>query len=573
MHDRSVARNRQQLAQRRRNSSSSGADWDALEDDASADDREDNDAADGGAWRNRRRRLGGRDDGAGGGEVDAAVSASGSGMAVACAALRAAMHATPDGLGTNDTLREVFHNVLGVRFMQLLVAEFLCSVWNECASARVKRFGSRVILEGDLVLPKPFVSTAAAASAASSCSLPMSSYPDDTCSSPRSNARNRQQPIPVTQDDITRGRYTYRDVLLPLPGYGVVLPSHLGLRTMLRDILHKSHGLEMNPETLTWDVFAGGGDGEGVDEMEATTGEEDGAAGSSRWVAAADLHLRQLTPVPPPAAPPTSSGSDAASDVVMSSRHSNAPPPQRRLEVSSLAALPSTSVSSTIMSQAVSPSAALDGGLPMRRRRWGNGLGVPIYGAYRRLYGDGSTLTVSDMPSMAATSSSASSSPSNNATTSSSNMSGMPSSMDRGAKSFTAGGPSMHARSLVSVELRFSLPSSMYSAMLLRELTKYDVNSGAVMPKVQCSSEDPSPTRTSDGGAGGANEERKATSWDTLSPGDKQLYRQMLAKRKKVRASPPEAMALAQLHKQVFSSGGMRKSLLPSTRGYNDVAK
>ncbi|CUG90074.1 Hypothetical protein, putative [Bodo saltans] len=111
-----------------------------------------------------------------------------------------------------------------------------------------------------------------------------------------------------------------------------------------------------------------------------------------------------------------------------------------------------------------------------------------------------------------------------------------------------------------SLKLSFELPLGVYPSMLVRELTKFDV---AFLP-------------FDDAGAASRHciKEKRLLSLSTMKSHDRGLYQKNLnKKRKKNIALAPMAIQQASLHQKIFRSGGMRRSLLPSTRGRDDVSK
>ena len=376
-------------------------------------------------------------------EVD---ESSGGGMAAACRLLRDTMQQTStDGFGTDEALKDVFHEVLGGRFMKGLVMEFCCFLWNELVSQRIKRFGVKTILPGDLVLSRHAERS------------PVELGENTNSISQVAGGTLKL----VTRCEIDRGVYTYRDVLLPIPGANIVLPQN-ETASMMREHLALAWGIVANPENNVWEIFQGG---------------------SGSWNATGDETFEDEDDV------------HALSDYNV---------------------LPVLN----------------DDGNQQRRSRTGKGnaIGLEVSGAYRPILGDASSLTAAGVR------------------------------WDDDEICDGQQQPTQNKRRCAApcgeVEVTFTLPSSQYASMLLRELSKLDVNGADVLDL-----------------AADATRSMKVQSWDHLSPSDKHRYSTFLSKKKKVREDPPMAMVLAQLHRQIFKAGGMRKSLLPSTRGFDDVAK
>ncbi|CCW60775.1 unnamed protein product [Phytomonas sp. EM1] len=107
-----------------------------------------------------------------------------------------------------------------------------------------------------------------------------------------------------------------------------------------------------------------------------------------------------------------------------------------------------------------------------------------------------------------------------------------------------------------SLELRFTLPTGVYPSMLLRELTKMDVNTPDVVDIDK------------------APEDRRVNSWNELTSEQQATYRKFLARRRqqRFRTEQPRALSLALLHQHIFRCGGVRNSLLPTLRSYDSVS-
>ncbi|CCW66424.1 unnamed protein product [Phytomonas sp. Hart1] len=106
------------------------------------------------------------------------------------------------------------------------------------------------------------------------------------------------------------------------------------------------------------------------------------------------------------------------------------------------------------------------------------------------------------------------------------------------------------------LELRFTLPLGVYPSMLLRELTKMDVNSSDIIDI------DKPP------------QDRRVRSWTELTAEQQATYRKYLAGRRqqRFRVEQPRALSLALLHQHIFRSGGVRNSLIPTLRSYDSVS-
>jgi tRNA(Glu) U13 pseudouridine synthase TruD len=115
-----------------------------------------------------------------------------------------------------------------------------------------------------------------------------------------------------------------------------------------------------------------------------------------------------------------------------------------------------------------------------------------------------------------------------------------------------------HHGSVLQLHLR--LPAGVYPGMLLRELLKMDVSTPDIVDLDRIAS-----SRT----------DRRARSWQELTPDQQSTYQQWIAKRRQQRrfVQRPRAIGLALLHQQIFRSGGVRRSLLPTLRSYDSVSK
>ncbi|KPA75311.1 hypothetical protein ABB37_08609 [Leptomonas pyrrhocoris] len=115
-----------------------------------------------------------------------------------------------------------------------------------------------------------------------------------------------------------------------------------------------------------------------------------------------------------------------------------------------------------------------------------------------------------------------------------------------------------HHGSVLQVHLR--LPAGVYPGMLLRELLKMDVNTPDIVDLDRTAS---------------SRADRRPRSWQELTPDQQATYQKWIAKRRQQRrfVQRPRAIGLALLHQQIFRSSGVRRSLLPTLRSYDSVAK
>ncbi|KEG11708.1 hypothetical protein DQ04_02351040 [Trypanosoma grayi] len=425
------------------------------------------------------------------------------------------------GVAEVDPCEEAFLRVVGPKACSMLVHEFLAFVWNDIVNQRLQRYGTFAILPGDLVRQNPLAS-------------------------PHSAEYGRVKY--ATKKGIDRSDYNFWDVVLPLPGVGVQLPENH--TTDLYIVTLKRMGILFNPETRQWDIFR---------------------------------PRRSF------------SGEDAAAHSTMAAS------PYRRFS-SSFALMEEELGSSTTMVETIDGrdndvaeevgSLADVGHLRSDLRRGvtpGNPLGVNIYGFYRHLL-------INPLPTLTwrvrvghsgdphqrwalgvrraftRNSSSSSSSISNSVhgtpvgTNSSNGQQQQQPSLLLGRSTLTKGERRQRTappvpywlpqKSDVSVDLSFELPSSVYPSMLLREITKSDVNSPETVDLDR-------PLL-----------DTRAKSWHDLTADQQATYRRHLAqKRQKMFTSRPRAMNVALLHQHIFRNGGMRRGLLPSMRGYDNVSK
>ena len=115
-----------------------------------------------------------------------------------------------------------------------------------------------------------------------------------------------------------------------------------------------------------------------------------------------------------------------------------------------------------------------------------------------------------------------------------------------------------HQGSVLQLHLR--LPAGVYPAMLLRELLKMDVSTPDIVDLDRTAS---------------SRADRRALSWQELTPDQQATYKKWIAKRRQQRrfSQRPRAIGLALLHQQIFRSSGVRRSLLPTLRSYDSVSK
>lgn len=358
--------------------------------------------------------------------------------------LRQALQFSPDQGGSNETCREVFHNVIGHRVCKMIVNEFLSFVWNDLVSQRVKRFGSHAVLPGDLCRK---------------C--------DDSGG------------VEFLSDDAVKTRNPF-DVLMPMPGYDVLLPrnecSHLIVQTMQR------YGIPFNAETNTWDLF------------------------KPRDAKAHQVHAGTRN------RDPTNMGNEQLIVV----------------EEDEGAAVDAEEQEAAVLAKSLWRRDLENCG--------GNDLSIFVRGGYRHLLFQPTRAGAEFRWSL---------------------------STEQSNASIVFGSHNApywsSCRNLANLKLTTVLPSSVYPNMLLRELTKMNVNSSDVVDLV----------------AREAASDKKARKFEDLKAHDRRLWEKVLNKKgsKSVDPSTGAALNMALLHQRIFRSGGMRRSLIPSSRGYDSITK
>lgn len=98
-------------------------------------------------------------------------------------------------------------------------------IWNKVASKRIELFGLEVV-EGDLIIAEKKPETVETDENGDV-------FEEDKVNDKFTRAR------PLTKDDISTGKYTIFDVVLPMPGFDVVYPSHKQLEQVYVDEMAK----------------------------------------------------------------------------------------------------------------------------------------------------------------------------------------------------------------------------------------------------------------------------------------------------------------------------------------------
>ncbi|ORC89006.1 uncharacterized protein TM35_000142170 [Trypanosoma theileri] len=464
-----------------------------------------------------------------------------------------------DGLSL-DPCAEAFLHVVGPKACLMLVHEFLAFVWNDIVNQRLQRYGTFAILPGDLVRKNPLAS-------------------------PHSEDYGRV--VYASKKDIDKGEYNFFDVVLPIPGVGVHLPDNH--TTDLYIVTLKRMGIPFNPETRQWDIFK---------PRHSFTGEE--SPQSTVWGTSSPYRR-------------FSSSFALMEEELGSSTTIVEPIDDVNMEGVGDKTLATATATTTMGDASHLRSDLRQGPVP------GNPLGVNVCGFYRHvLINPSSTLTWRmhvgkpsyphkrwaqwvrqtiaqndnrNLPLYTENSSSSSSGAGDSdgneqqlligrattyrtTTTTTSNttivggVSGnnnnnnsmsMSSGNHNGMRVSHAVSPAPYwlaEKSDGCLDLSFELPSNVYPGMLLREITKSDVNSPDTVDLDR-------PLL-----------DTRAKSWNDLTADQQATYKRYLAqKRQKLFTSRPRAINVALLHQQIFRSSGMRRSLLPSMRGFDNISK
>ena len=186
------------------------------------------------------------------------------------------LRATSDGGASEDGCRDAFVAGLGARACKQFVHESLSLLWNASASNRVHRYGTSKLLVGDIVRPRldPLITGRAitdpsaisdgrwTSSSSSSDGTPSSSSTSDS-SSTLSTLVEPAAPVFVTADDIAAKRYSIFDLVVPIPGAGIVLPRNDTAGPMTK--AWAAHGIHLHPELRMFPIFTRAGNALGAD--------------------------------------------------------------------------------------------------------------------------------------------------------------------------------------------------------------------------------------------------------------------------------------------------------------------
>jgi tRNA(Glu) U13 pseudouridine synthase TruD len=151
------------------------------------------------------------------------------------------LRSTADGGASEDSCKDAFIDGLGLQACKRFVNEALSFLWNQAATARVVRHGPHAVLAGDVVRPR--------AADSSSTAIDLST--------------GSSEPVFVTEADVEAKRFTALDVVLPVPGAGVVLPRNETAGYML--VALRQHGVHLHPEHRVLPQFTSKGNPLGLD--------------------------------------------------------------------------------------------------------------------------------------------------------------------------------------------------------------------------------------------------------------------------------------------------------------------
>ncbi|KAH9601165.1 Pseudouridine synthase [Trypanosoma melophagium] len=444
-----------------------------------------------------------------------------------------------------DPCAEAFLHVVGPKACLMLVHEFLAFVWNDIVNQRLQRYGTFAILPGDLVRKNPLAS-------------------------PHSEDYGRV--VYASKKEIDRGEYSFFDVVLPLPGVGVQLPDNH--TTDLYIVTLKRLGIPFNPETRQWDIFKPRYSFTGEESPQQTVWGTSPYRRFSSSFALMEEELGSSTTIVEPIDDMNMEGAVGGGDISLSSTtmgdasHLRSDLRQGQRPGNPLG----VNVCGFYRHVLINPSSTLTwrmhvGQASYPHKRWAQWVRQAFAQNDRNISvctenssdGDGSeqqlfigrTNTYRTTPPPTTTIGGVIGTNSNSISISSGNLNGM-----RSSHAVSPAPYWLAEKSDGCLELTFELPSNVYPGMLLREITKSDVNSPDTVDLDR-------PLL-----------DTRAKSWNDLTADQQAKYRRYLAqKRQKLFTSRPRAINVALLHQQIFRSSGMRRSLMPSMRGFDNVSK
>ncbi|PWV08731.1 putative pseudouridine synthase TruD [Trypanosoma cruzi] len=425
-----------------------------------------------------------------------------------------------------DPCEEAFLRVVGPNACLMLVHEFLAFVWNDIVNQRFQRYGTFAVLPGDLVRRNPLASP---------------------------HSKEYQNVVFASKSGIDKGKYTFSDVVLPLPGVGIRLPENH--TTDLYIVTLQRMGILFNPESKQWDIFR---------PRRSFNGESSGqrVAGISspyhRFSSSFALMEEELgnntTIVEPIDGRDNEAGDDPGLWTTGATTPMDASQLRKDLRQGELPGNPlGVSVFGFYRHVLMNPSPTLRWQMQLDRasdphQRWALG----VRQAFAQPHRDILSVTENNTHN-------------NHHQKQQQQQLFIGHSLLGGRSGYgnvrrRRGTPPapywLSKKNEACLDLSFELPSSVYPSMMLRELTKSDVNSPETVD------------------LDGPLLDNRAKSWNDLRADQQATYKKHLAKkRQKLFVSRPRAINVALLHQHIFRSGGMRRSLLPSMRGYENVSK
>lgn len=426
----------------------------------------------------------------------------------------------------DDPCADAFRNVVGPKACRIIVNEFLSFVWNDLVNQRLLRYGTFAVLPGDLVRKHP--------------------------DAPRHSVAYQELRY-VSKADIQQGKYGSWDVVLPIPGANVQLPDNY--TSDLYVVTLNRWGLHFNPESRQWDCF--------YPRVESNSS----AILSSPYRALSDsfaLHEEEL-------GCQTQFSSDSTFERSATARQNNnstaltvtgeggewdVRPDLAKQHGNLLNLRFDASYRAPLMRPGPSFQWQLNrGAVSDPYQRWSQSI------LHRAAPLTSSSSTSTDSISLLQRSTGECESLAVGSSFARNHLHYRPTSSSQRRRRTLPIPPKPHwlaTNCESTLMLRFAFPPGVYPSMLLRELTKMDVNSPDVVdidkPLVDL---------------------KPSSSFQDLRPDQQELYHRHLTKRRKARFvhDRPRALSLALLHQQIFRSGGVRHSLIPTLRSYDSVSK